>query len=367
MRWWDPLNRKRSTTVAATQISSMRARIYPPIPSLTSNNCGSKLISIEPTEISKVIDDKWLPLIELSADSSFILIPVNVDENPKFIALSHVWSHGLGNPIVERAPVNGISQCQLKRLRAFLNKLEPDAPVRFWIDTLCMPAPHSFSNQRNAAINTMNAIYTNATKVLVLDAELIQTCIHISPIEQLMRVFTSTWMRRVWTLQEGIVNENVFIQFRDGVMSPREVTTWSQHEQFRHRGDRNFLIQEVAEPWSHTRYCVKLPQPKNLAAIIKYLYFRKMTDPADETICLGLLTGADSLVQRSSALEVQGFASFVSLYGSQCGWSGSGDLFLHEFKVGIAIIVLRLVFSTEGILECLPKGYQVLREGSTGQ
>jgi hypothetical protein len=140
------------------------------------------------------------------------------------IALSQVWSRGLGNPTVDGVAVNGLSSVNFTRLYKFIRKFDTDSLVRFWINILCIPVQESFSKQRKAAISTMGAIYSKASKVLVLDTELMQTCVHVSSIELLMLVLSSGWMRRVWNLREGAVNENVYIQFLDGTVNPVEVS-----------------------------------------------------------------------------------------------------------------------------------------------
>lgn len=58
-----------------------------------------------------------------------------------YVAISHVWSDGLGNP-----RCNSLPQCQLVQLQGFCNGLYSDMPnckpVPFWIDTLCVPVGH---------------------------------------------------------------------------------------------------------------------------------------------------------------------------------------------------------------------------------
>lgn len=117
----------------------------------------------------------------------------------KYIAISHVWSGGLGNPLATTMPL-----CQLKRLRDQLQlsqKVQAQtrrfyrrdsqarcdsrlskwivhelqiakAPICFWMDTLCIPVAIEHVALRMKAIHSMGRIYARAESVLALDPEL---------------------------------------------------------------------------------------------------------------------------------------------------------------------------------------------------
>ena len=179
----------------------------------------------------------------------------------RYIAISHVWSDGLGNPNQNSLPL-----CQLEFLYDLLvdtywdevymaletmgDKLDYDddmekriiegmgrkfkamvpgtkrlvTPMRnfrgkslsTWIDTLCVPLEKQY---RKVAIAGMKYVYAKATFTLVLDAELsslkYRAC---SPEELLVRVSISGWMRRAWTFQEGVLaNTRMRMLFADGI------------------------------------------------------------------------------------------------------------------------------------------------------
>jgi hypothetical protein len=153
----------------------------------------------------------------------------------------------LGNPVVDEVRMNGLAQCQVPRLYGFLKKLSPGSPVVFWMDTLCIPALHptQYMEQRRAAIANMREIYMKATCVLVLDSELLQVCSHVSNLELMIRVVTSGWMRRVWTLQEGVLNEAIYVQLKDRTINLNQVEGWLQHNIFSARGRREFMGNEA--------------------------------------------------------------------------------------------------------------------------
>ena len=150
------------------------------------------------------------------------------------------WSDGLGNPTE-----NALPKCQLRHLEQLISelpqynqtfssedvpfdervwrdplpyrRLEPadqrsdDQPRYFWVDTLCVPLePHRL---RKEAIKNMRAVYSRATRVLVLDSALMQSTMDSCEEEKLARITVSTWIRRLWTLQEAALARVAYFQF----------------------------------------------------------------------------------------------------------------------------------------------------------
>ena len=117
---------------------------------------------------------------------------------------------GLGN-----LHQNSIPMCQALRIQKLVNNMFPDEmhPVPFWLDTLCVPLRRP---ARDEAIKAMRTTYTNAAKVLVLDAVLQQASISdIDITEVAMRIRTSTWGRRLWTFHESCLAKSLHYQFAD--------------------------------------------------------------------------------------------------------------------------------------------------------
>ena len=130
------------------------------------------------------------------------LDPMNNTINGKptaFIAISHVWADGLGNP---RA--NALPSCQLSRLQKIVNGLDEDhgPPTPFWIDTMCVPV--SPKEDRRLAISLLEKVYAKADKVIAMDARLLQLSRETPAFELSMRLYYSSWMQRLWTLQEAV-------------------------------------------------------------------------------------------------------------------------------------------------------------------
>lgn len=134
------------------------------------------------------------------------------DPSKPYVAISHVWSDGMGNPRQNALPL-----CQLQKLQKLVNGLyEPENhPVPFWIDTICVPLSN---DMRNMAIQLMARTYEGAGKVLVLDSSLTDPGVHSAPEELLMRIRCSSWMQRLWTLQEGMLADELYFLVGDGTV-----------------------------------------------------------------------------------------------------------------------------------------------------
>lgn len=139
-------------------------------------------------------------------------------EDIKFVAISHVWSDGLGN--LDR---NGLHRCQMLRLSEMVKALPGEASdiMCFWLDTVCVPPDSQATDVMSqraqaAALNKMRQSYEEAHAVLVLDSWLLDQGIQdLRDTEVLMRILCSNWNTRLWTLQEGALARLLFFQFAD--------------------------------------------------------------------------------------------------------------------------------------------------------
>ena len=85
--------------------------------------------------------------------------------------------------------------------------------IFFWMDTLCVP--HTPNDIYKEALNKMRDVYANSERVLVLDAELMASTADCSYEEVNMRIKCSTWIRRLWTIQEGVLAKRLIFQFAE--------------------------------------------------------------------------------------------------------------------------------------------------------
>lgn len=135
-----------------------------------------------------------------------------------YVAISHVWSEGMGNP-----RRNSLPRCQLYKLQTRVNALYnrgKDGSIPFWIDTLCVPLKQ---NARKQAISMMRKTFENADAVLVFDSSLLPYSVHTSSEEVMMRISHCRWVTRLWTFQEGVLARRLLFQFSDGATSIEEL------------------------------------------------------------------------------------------------------------------------------------------------
>ncbi len=193
-------------------------------------HCRCTAVSPKMDELLTVLGKKAVPLLKITCvdgDLDSLAIEV-VEHTPEtaYVAISHVWADGLGNP-----SANSVPRCQLSHIFKaatviqasfpFSHVAEPrasdahDEPVLIWLDTLCCPV--SPPGAKSSALALMRRTYGDAKDVLVLDASLeCFSSADISVVEALIRVFTSGWVTRLWTLQEAILARKLWIQFGDG-------------------------------------------------------------------------------------------------------------------------------------------------------
>ncbi|KAK6338122.1 hypothetical protein TWF696_001593 [Orbilia brochopaga] len=136
---------------------------------------------------------------------------VAAEPDMAYVAISHVWSDGLGN-----TKRNAIPRCQMRRLSKYVRSLEN--MVLFWFDTICVPPDEAKVDEaQNMAMGLMRRTYEDAQIVLVLDAWIFgSTYKGKSDAESLMRIFCSSWTKRLWTYQEGVLAKTMVVQFSDG-------------------------------------------------------------------------------------------------------------------------------------------------------
>ena len=177
------------------------------------SNCLCCFIGSRGRDIALILENGGIPLIGLdswASDQSLTmsLEVVRHEHGQSYTAISHVWSDGLGNVKGNRLPV-----CQIKRLHGLLQQIQrlnanqlgdqPYPKVFFWMDTLCIPLE---AEHRKLAIRRMAETYEKATQVLIIDSELRRVTFNDTPhFESFARIAASGWMRRVWTLQEGVL------------------------------------------------------------------------------------------------------------------------------------------------------------------
>jgi len=163
--------------------------------------------------IAGMLQSASIPVIQVSlpTDDSGGDLVISVEKSTRapYVAISHVWSDGLGNP-----RDNTLPKCQLRRLQSYVDSLYPESssrPVPFWIDTICVPGQ---TDLRRTAIWLMAQTYKAADKVLVIDDWLTQTGFNGNGSLDLLKLKSCTWTERLWTLQESILTQTHQLYFQ---------------------------------------------------------------------------------------------------------------------------------------------------------
>lgn len=195
--------------------------------------------------VALILQDHGTPVVEL-AETTDGYVEINtfraMFERP-YIAVSHVWADGLGNP-----ESNSLPQCQLRQLLKALRicqqkELEnwldgpPDGALDrwmyrniprygfskyLWIDTFCIPVKRSQDHLRRLAVDRIALTYAAATHVLVLDKVVQHTRFEeLSDAEVAARLSTCPWMSRCWTFQEACLAKSYYFLLSDNLVHPK--------------------------------------------------------------------------------------------------------------------------------------------------
>jgi hypothetical protein len=186
--------------------------------------CMCKHLGPSSEEIVSAIERGIVPLIKLTSQNNSTTYQLDVVERQTethYVAISHVWSHGLGN-----VSSNSLPLCQLLKIQRAVNSLYNDeCTVAFWIDTLCVPVQKDLQHIRKLAITNMNTTYRAADKVLVFDEFIQQGSTRAPWLERIARVSLASWQRRLWTLVEGKLATSLYYLFCDGSLSSEDVAS----------------------------------------------------------------------------------------------------------------------------------------------
>jgi hypothetical protein len=235
-------------------------------------------IGFQKSEMIEILRSDGLPGIrKISRDCQPYRYEIANVKGQEFVAISHVWAHGLGNP-----KANALPQCQLDRLFQFISELaSPDALL--WLDTLIVPIDGPWKMK---SIEKLREVYREADKVLVLDRCLIQ--VGEDWLEQRLQLLSAEWMMRLWTLQEGRLAADLYIQFRDRAVPISEIIAEQPTaDQFAIEKLTGFI--SSTGQLLGTRFKRQEHIRQTFMDLVVDLSHRSVTDPLDEPICIATL------------------------------------------------------------------------------
>jgi hypothetical protein len=215
-------------------------------------------------------------------------------------------------------PYPEIAETAISNLADMLKGYEKPSDYYFWMDTLCVPVKNH--RLRQHAINKMRDVYQLAANVLVLDHELMQHPSLDRPYAELFtRITCSTWLRRLWTLQEATLNRNVLFQFADRAIYAGGGSALSQMQAFDNRHNPWDLV-----AWECSRYTLNfigtfphLSQALRMNIIWDSIRHRTTSRGGDEPLCIGILLelDIDALQSEPDACTVKKFWSLHAATG----------------------------------------------------
>jgi hypothetical protein len=282
-------------------------------------DCNCDFISPDLEAIRDALEAEAWPLLNIvetggELDGLHVEVVRSTPETP-YIAISHVWADGLGN-----AEYNSLPKCQLSYIRERASNMNTsesslpansraggsgNPPLLIWIDTLCCPKKPA--EAKKLAVNQMRSTYAGAQEVLVLDAELQCYDFHtIGLIESLARFYTSGWLNRVWTLQEGILGRRIWIQFKDGSFDLDQLMLNLSLANETDLKLRPFLYDLIKEHrslrpsffYSKNAFSKQAQSRseqersnigRKLVQLVEALAYRSVSKPEDEALCIGTL------------------------------------------------------------------------------
>lgn len=218
-------------------------------------------------------------------------------EHVPYVAISHVWSDGLGNP-----KNNAIPLCQFNRIAKLVAALYNGEQVMFWLDTLCFPLEPQAAY--DMALVRMKQSYEDADKVLVLDRYLLeQKCSEMSDEEIAVRITCAPWNRRLWTLQEGMLAQALLVQFDDTFV---DLSRWLRRDRAPTTTLQGLVFCQIWRNYASLRvFETEESKKMDIQQAKEALTFRSTSVSDDEPLCLGNLLGIDpeSVVRAGSRTE----------------------------------------------------------------
>ncbi len=276
----------------------------------TSRGCTCAMEVVGQSELRTLVEQGSIPTMSFSNNSGLRMQDLNTQlgkPHGPYVAISHIWADGLGNP-----KKNAMPRCQLVLLQERVNAVctsneavkslqgmkSPNVP--FWIDTLCVPAQEC--EEKRLAIASMALIYKEAEIVLVIDKELESIGSDSTVLEISVRIAMSSWWTRLWTLQEGAFAKELQFQLRGGAVSRQSLLRRD------HRSDvdacthywsvSKAISEEALGMISDISRLIKSIDTDQGRYLLQSLNWRFASYPADETICLSILLKGGTEVEE---------------------------------------------------------------------
>ncbi|EON67696.1 hypothetical protein W97_06839 [Coniosporium apollinis CBS 100218] len=264
-----------------------------------TEDCECHLVQAKLEDLREVLAQGGIPVLNFEEHNEIRKNAVSVHKGSKanFVAISHIWAEGLGDP-----DDNALHNCQVKRLFNLIGQLPTRQPQSryLWIDTMCVPVYKKDQGLHKKAMQKMRDTYESATEVLVLDAYVQDFKIEgATPLEAFARVVNSSWMQRLWTLQEGRLAQRVYFQFADGPVELRKLFNSISHQVFPSRAALATNT-EITMSYRASKFHTFEEQKEILKGLYEGIIAtrdavmsRGLSKDSDEALCLSTLMDLD--------------------------------------------------------------------------
>ncbi|KAK8033844.1 hypothetical protein PG991_003242 [Apiospora marii] len=180
-------------------------------------------------------EDNIIPLLRFqndekeqgNVDFEVLEIDAKNTKNLKFVAISHVWSDGWGNE-----SANELNLCQLKLIQRQILFATKSESTPFWMDTLIVPVGKTAVEKkaRQKAIRQIFRVFNASKQTIVIDNGLLSMQ-EGQKAETAMKILSSGWTRRLWTLQEAHLSRSIHFAFKETEASAQSLYGLEEIEQ----------------------------------------------------------------------------------------------------------------------------------------
>lgn len=308
-------------------------------------DCKCSFLSVDMGQLCAILSAGSIPVVKplpTHGQHHPMTLALEPSRPGVYVAISHVWSDGMGNPTS-----NSIATCQIQRIFGAVADIPShEAPTPIWLDTLCCPVDPKHT--KKLAISKMKQTYEEAACVLVLDKSLEgHASATMTPFEHVLRIYISGWMTRLWTWQEGAAAAQLYFKFLDAVLDFDTLDCW---------------VAQGGVCWSepHSEFAQLYGRVRgqyregelDLPVVAKGLEGRSTSYRQDEPICVGAILGCNLF----PILKAPDSQSAMAEFWTQCPSIPSDIVFWEHERLGCKDFAGHLQVSWEGMRWTFPGG-----------
>jgi hypothetical protein len=294
--------RQRSNAVTNGDTTELAKPLGPLHMGRCHDECPTKTVGEE--KLVEIIERGQTPLVTFGTSGlEYKGYDLTKDCDLKFGALSHSWDGNIVDAGKDARNKNNrrMHRCQIKALQETLNNIARSkhddfgiSDMPFWVDVLCLPRE---PEPKGKAINQIRNIYSKATAVLVWDRDLLKRpkISEADMIQMNIRIRTSQWSWRLWTLQETILagQHNLYVGFADQTTVSIDELKHARTRAKANPNDPYHHIWKAGYPFSQPTWELRNYEEFRIHRTWLAVQFRLVTMPQDEALIIASVLGLD--------------------------------------------------------------------------